>query len=183
MKKKYNLVAFFMTLVILTSCSSNEEVSDEQNKLTINGKHYSVKSLAIERDFDRDGNRIFHLHMFNVTEQDFETALETETIINDLNVFSITLKSGNLVSGTYRGLNELDYAFMVDGTWLGEYGDEQLLMKGANGDETELIIHSVDEDNSISLEFEFKRSDGTTAVGTYEGKYFDMSSVLSSVLD
>ena len=178
MKKIYSLVAFFMTLAVLTSCSSNEEVSDEQNKLTINGKHYSVKSLAIERDFDRDGNRIFHLDMFNVTEQDFETALETETIINDLNVFSITLKSGNLVSGTYRGLNELNYAFMVDGTWLGEYDDEQLLMKGANGDEIELIIHSISELNDISLEFEVKRSNGSTAVGTYEGKYFDFSNVI-----
>lgn len=177
MKKKYNLVAFFMTLVILTSCSSSEEVPGEQNRLTINGKHYSVKSLSIERYF-RNGKRTFNLNMFNITKQDLETSLESGTVINNVNIFNVLLKSEVLVPGTYRGLNELDYAFMVDGNWLAEYRDEQLLMKGANGDEIELIIHSISELNDISLEFEVKRSDGSTAVGTYEGKYFDVSNVI-----
>lgn len=167
MKKIHYLFAFFLTLTILASCSSSEEVLEQQNQLITNGKQYPIKSLFIE-EFVKGGEPVVALNMLNITEQDLRAVETSNAVINNLNIFNILIRTESLEPKTYN-TDKLYYEFMVDGKFAGDYDDEQLLMEYENGDQVKVILHSINE-TDISLEFEVKKANGNVAVGTYKGK-------------
>ncbi|WP_299676998.1 hypothetical protein [uncultured Tenacibaculum sp.] len=173
--KKQSLLKFltlFLLSVTTISCSSESDndltQNDANGKITIKNKTYDLKSLV----YNEFGNTK-EFTFFNVPETDINS---NEIVKSDyLRVLISYVNDQNIQTGTVLNVVARCEISLIDVN-KGTVNSEEFLLYDSGGSNPDLLLETSEmtinnlQDNMVTLNFNFKRADGTTITGNYNGE-------------
>ncbi|MBL86855.1 MAG: hypothetical protein CMO82_09395 [Winogradskyella sp.] len=171
--KYLKTITFALLIILLTSCSSDDDSNTSESKfIKVGESSFEMKAAVVEPSF----NSVF-LSLTNSTEAEISASFEGTTL-NNVDYFLARINHFDLTPGETYGLDEISSVeFIVNGDVINsefENGFSQFYKSGSNFDlevasgSITVIDYTVD---SINLSFSFTRNDGTEISGLYVGSF------------